>query len=252
MSGRPVITGAAGVMRAFGRGDWTRGAVLLLALGCVGSCSFFSSGHPGGDDPGGRTPHGLVFSPNGDPMNGGPLGRPTCAAMVDRWIERVDAKHVGRIDHDAFIADARVQFARMDLDHDGYLTASELSDFREPYERPDPKRPDESKGESKGRRDGERTPAYSNNEPVMSADTNLRFKVSLDDFLRQAEKVFLRLDPKHGGAVDRDALLEHCAAQIPQKSEKNEPRPKGEKHPGRHGGGGGRGGGSSRPGDSGL
>jgi len=79
----------------------------------------------------------LLFSPNGEPITGGPLGQRPCAEAMGDWFDRLDSQHRDAISREAFLADARAQFAKMDLDHDGWITPAELSIYREPYTPPD-------------------------------------------------------------------------------------------------------------------
>ncbi|HUB94266.1 MAG TPA: EF-hand domain-containing protein, partial [Stellaceae bacterium] len=108
-------------MRRFGR------AVLAAALTfAIGAC------HPFGD----RRPvvrQGPIFSPNGEPLSGGPLGDPSCKDAMQKWLARVDANHDGTIEVSEFMADARRQFSAMDLDKSGVLTPDILARYRAPY-----------------------------------------------------------------------------------------------------------------------
>ena len=75
----------------------------------------------------------LLFSPNGEPITGGPLGQRPCAEAMGDWFDR---QHSAALSRESFLADARAQFAKMDLDHDGWITPAELSIYREPYTPP--------------------------------------------------------------------------------------------------------------------
>jgi hypothetical protein len=171
-----------------------------------------------------------LFSPNGEPLNGGGLGNPPCAEAMEGWFKRVDANHDEGIDRPEFMADARVQFQRMDLDQDGFITADELARFRAAYaiERrqphPEPYPGQAAEGDEAGRRHSRHGPQTgsagphpssprpgSGEDPVMSADVNLDFKVSLDEFLHQAEDVFSRLDANHDGVLDPSEAARKCS-----------------------------------------
>ena len=181
----------------------------------------------------------VVFSLNGEPLTGGPLGQMACTEALARWFERVNANHDSGIDRRELLDDAKTQFARMDLDHDGFITADELTIFREAY-RPSAAaqraRTDETRPESERKGGGEQHPQHQHHgpggggggpgpggpgggnrgpgggssaktlaagisDPVMSADKNLDFKVSLAEFLAQAEENFARLDTDHNGRL---------------------------------------------------
>jgi len=169
----------------------------ILAAAGLGACSE-RGGRPGpeGTGPGGRDPHAsvaLIFSPNGEPLNGGRLGQPSCELAMDDWFDRNDSNHDGRLDRDEFLADARAQFVRMDLDRLGYLTTDVLARYRNPF------------------RQG--SGPLNAPDPVMSADRDLNFTVTRDEFLRQADEVFARLDAGRKGAIVRADLAAVCARQ---------------------------------------
>ncbi|HVI51639.1 MAG TPA: EF-hand domain-containing protein [Candidatus Sulfotelmatobacter sp.] len=179
----------------------------------------------------------LLFSPNGEPITGGPLGQASCEDAMARWFDRLDSRQSGLLNREDFMADARAQFARMDLDHDGWITPSELSEFRAPYAPPpEPMRggpgggnggPGGS-GPSGGPNGGHGGPAgggspgggsggssasrssVTQEDPVMAADVHLQFRVSQEDFLAQASDVFNRLDKTHKGALSKPDAIAFC------------------------------------------
>ena len=170
-----------------------------------------------------------VYSPNGEPLTGGPLGRHLCVEALDSWFDRLDVGHTGRISHDQFIADTLVQFDRMNLDHDGFITSEELSRYRTPYEdthgasqvplppRDDDTGPDgyrrkqqqQQRPDSAASRGGSRT-IQMVADPVMSADTDLDFKVSRAEWLQQAEAFFKAFDHDHQGAFTKQSIEGGC------------------------------------------
>jgi len=164
----------------------------------------------------------LLFSPNGEPLTGGPLGQAPCAEVLARWFDRMDANHNGAISRDDFMADARTQFSRMDLDHDGKITPAELSEFRAPYAPPpEPYRGGPNGGSNRGgpggggQQRGGDSPGLTRSsvtqeDPVMSADVHLLFRVSLEDFMAQADQVFTRLDKGRKGSLNRADLVASC------------------------------------------
>jgi hypothetical protein len=189
-------------------------AVLLLAVFLVSACSRDKEKHEKA-----LAAHRVIFSPNGEPLTGGPLGHPTCQVVYSQWFDRVGISKPGIITKSEFLADAAVQFDRMDLNHDGVITPTELSDFRATYdfdpnvslgsatrEAPKIKDTDEEKSASwvVSRWTGD-TP-----DPVMSADRSLRFRVSREDFMAQAEDNFAALDAGRKGVVTRETLLATC------------------------------------------
>jgi hypothetical protein len=204
-------------------------SVLLVLAGC----STFGGGKPPRIRP--------TFSPNGELLHTGGRGAPECSTLVGAWWDRIAALHAGGLDKATFLADAETQFATMDLDHDGFITSSELSDYRAgmdeamrdevPAIGPDGKplsdiRPNQLPQESRrGNRPGEtpsmlpRTTHYGSQipadmvDPVMSADRSLSFKVSREDFMVQAHEVFLDLDKDRDGRLSRDEVIAACPAR---------------------------------------
>jgi Ca2+-binding EF-hand superfamily protein len=166
-----------------------------------------------------RGPVQMIYSPTGDPLNGGPLGRPTCPEAMKHWFARVDIKHDGAITPEEFINDAKAQFQRMDIDKNSYLVSEEVERFRLPYrdtaaeekhaasadDREDEQPSDGRHGRGHGGGGNGGGSEGGGNasviDPVMSADTNLDYKVTLDEFLAYAQKTFKGLD------ADRDGKL---------------------------------------------
>ncbi|MGE4529524.1 MAG: hypothetical protein AB7D00_14260, partial [Rhodospirillaceae bacterium] len=170
-------------------------AVSMLATIGLAACSDRSrpprEGGPGGREA--RQSPALMFSPNGEPLNGGALGQPSCGLAMNSWFDRTDANHDGRLDREEFLADARAQFAKMDVNRLGYLTNDALSRYRQPF------------------RQGTR----SNNviDPVMTADKNLNFMVTPEEFQQHAAEAFAQLAAPQGSAIDRAGLAAYCAQQ---------------------------------------
>ncbi|MFD2234421.1 hypothetical protein [Phaeospirillum tilakii] len=187
----------------------------------------------GGGPERGRPGAAPVFSPNAEPLTGGPLGPAgACPAVLADWGRRVGARHDGTLSRAEFLADAEAQFARMDLDHDGFITADELSEYREPFrprppeDKPVPPPGAERGGPPGGGRGGpfggppgapRHHATASSADPVMSADTNLDFKVSRDEFLRQAEHQFETLDRDHDGRLDAAELARACPSETDER-----------------------------------
>lgn len=150
-----------------------------------------------------------IYSPNGEVLNGGPLGRPTCENALTGWFNRIDSNHDGRISREEFLADGRQQFAIMDIDHDGLITPSELDRYRATYKTTDDER---STGNTDRRRDPARNSITDSSQPdpVMASDIRLRNQVDLQEFLVHADKVFATMDRKRDGFITRDETLAIC------------------------------------------
>lgn len=134
----------------------------------------------------------LMFSPNGEPLNGGALGQPSCSLAMNYWFNRTDANRDGRLDREEFLADARAQFAKMDVNHQGTLTNDALSRYRQPF------------------RQGTRSTEVI--DPVMTADKNLNFIVTPEEFEQHAAAVFTQMAAPQGG-IERAGLAAYCAQQ---------------------------------------
>lgn len=215
------------------------GPVLVVAL--LTACGS-SSRHGGGERSSADGGHGTatIFSPNGEPLSGGKLHHPDCEVAMDGWFERVDINHDGKIDQAEFLADARIQFSRMDLDHDGAITADELTTFRMPYSDggralampalgpAEPAAPVKDDGTGAHHRlDGQGRPSASSvrsrdggtavaADPVMAADANADFRVTLTEFLDYAALTFARLDSTHTGALHPEDVERACEDAQPR------------------------------------
>ena len=174
-----------------------------------------------------------LFSPNGEPLSGGELGHPDCATALSAWFARLAGEQGGTINRQQFLADANAQFDRMDLNHDGFITPAELTEFREdsaepvvdtppPPEASQPNQTNQQGGRHRrqggdwgaastggGSRSTASLPADTV-DPVMSADKSLSFKVSRADFMAQAEEIFAQLDRDHDGRLERDEVVATC------------------------------------------
>jgi hypothetical protein len=183
-------------------------AFAVLALVALGGC--------GGDQPREAKP-GPLYSPNGEPLSGGSLGDPKCDDAMRRWFGKVDTDHAGTIDAAEFLADARRQFAAMDIEKTGALTPAVLAKYRAPYiaDRPRKEARDDSGDDdqqARDRRDRETGPPMEKDraDPVMIADVNLRNRVTLDDFLALARRNFASLDTNKDGRLSLDEVLASC------------------------------------------
>ncbi|MGO8868293.1 MAG: hypothetical protein ACLQME_17515 [Alphaproteobacteria bacterium] len=197
----------------------------LLALLSAAGCSRSHSDNP---------PHRAIFSPNGEPLSGGPLGFPKCETAMGGWFDRLDTAHKGAIDRATFLADARRQFKAMDLNGDGVLTPEVLLRYREPYSAgvapQQVARDSESDSDKTGHPGHMKKPGSGRTDtggvdisrdvpdPVMSADTSLRLQVTEPEFLRHAGKVFDSLNASQDGQLSRAQALEWCSITAPPPS----------------------------------
>jgi hypothetical protein len=162
-----------------------------------------------------------LYSPNGEPLNGGVLGLPSCEDALSHWFDRTDMNHDGMISREEFMADAQAQFHHMDIDGRGYLVSEALERFRRPYHQDDNVKEthDEPRDDRKDTRHENRRlkPQKEANggfedegDPVMSADTNLDFQVTEDEFKIHAQKIFVELDHSHAGQLSRADVMLRC------------------------------------------
>lgn len=187
-------------------------AAALVLLAALAGCGLFR------DKPSPRET-GIIYSPNGEPLSGGPLDHPACADALDRWFDRVDRDHDGTIDLGEFLADAERQFAAMDLDKSGVLTPAELAQYRAPYLANTREREARNGGDSDDDADRRRRRGGDSNEPpigvdradpVMLADVGLHNEVTRDEFLAYARRNFAALDRDKTGKIDRAAIVATC------------------------------------------
>ena len=200
---------------------------LILLLAALGACGLV--GHRRDHSGEAAASSRRLYSPNGEPLSGGPLGHPDCREAMSAWFDRTDTDRDGSVDRDEYIADARRQFAVMDLDKDGMVTPAELAQYRAPYEvdaaTSTPETAEASKQSEQGsgtgsHRQRHRTAEHGSGgggggsndrpDPVMSADVNLRYQVSLADFLAYAERRFAEMDGNGDGRLSKAEVLQSC------------------------------------------
>ena len=187
----------------------------LMAMALAGVTLMLLVSACGGDLPlRPPSPYVVRFSPNGEPMTGGPRGYPPCEQAQARWLAEADRDRNGVITRDEFLADARRQFKVMDLDGNGEITPSELADYRAPFATPPKGAPsllpaDAPEG-AIPRRPLAGPISDTMPDPVMIADTELRFRVSLPAFLASADRQFLKLGGAQGTPLGADVVAQLC------------------------------------------
>lgn len=202
-----------------------RRLALVAVLAAIAGCS---------SDKGPQPP---TFSPNGEPLLP-PQWPEKCEDALDGWFDRMDPGHTGGISHAALLADAELQYKRMDLRHDGKVTAEELSKYRlaimgghylsvsTPTERAifgrgndEEARPgdriDDAAGDNShhGRQRSEDAFAAlvsDQPDPVMSADTDLDGSVTWDEFRALVAQNFADFDKDHRGVITKSEVEHIC------------------------------------------
>ncbi len=180
-------------------------------------------GAPGGFGEGhGGPPHrpSLFISPNGEPFRA-PPGAPYPVAA---WFAQADRNHDGRIDRAEFRADAEAFFHKLDQNEDGVVDSFEVQTYEREmvpeitgaYAGGDLGGGDGS-GHHGGRRGGgqgggaslEGATPYEllpTPEPVASADAQLDGRITLQEFLDNADRNFDLLDKAGRGYLTLDSL----------------------------------------------
>jgi hypothetical protein len=165
----------------------------------------------------------LFLSPAGKPFHADP-GQPY---PVGAWFAEADANHDGKLTKDEFRADFAAFFKQLDENQDGVIDGVELQRYEQVIAPEVLPRLAQVQGGYPGER-GERgarqlaepprarggaaydgAPAYSLlnvSEPVANADQDFDGKISLEEFLRAADRRFDQLDKAKNGYLTLDTL----------------------------------------------
>lgn len=153
-----------------------------------------------------------IYSLTGELLNGGTLGHPLCEDAQSAWLKRVDTDQDGTIDQAELSAEAKRQFALMDLNHDGFITSDELAIYRGQNDAQD-LHDENTKKDPQDRRSVYHIAAHphgSQPDPVLSADSNLDFKVTLNEFLALQIENLQLYDKDHDHTLDAHELNQLC------------------------------------------
>ncbi|WP_029013970.1 EF-hand domain-containing protein [Niveispirillum irakense] len=138
------------------------------------------------------------------------------------WFNRADSNGDGRLDLAEMMADADRTFALYDQNKDGAVTSSELTAYRvaSPHHTPPvqggekmrPGRLNMTAAEAEtASRDSRGRPQYRMGvDPVMSADANADFRVTLAEFRVEMTRRHAQMDRNGDGAVSRDEFLAYA------------------------------------------
>ncbi|SNR95086.1 MULTISPECIES: hypothetical protein [unclassified Azospirillum] len=217
-------------------------ALLLVLAGCS-SRPDAPSGHGGGfaGMRGGR----VAVSPAGEPLGLPAHDEAAYVAAVTQWFQAADLDKDGVLSRAEMQADTARFFQAMDKDGDHAVNTRELAEYRQArLAALRPPRPDEGEGKSLPRRQGPPAdlpaPAgggggVGGGDVVMAADTNLDFRVTLEELTHKALERLATMDSDHDGRVTLAELQDWAAQAYGEKPSRG------------RGGGGGGGGGHRRP-----
>jgi hypothetical protein len=165
----------------------------------------------------------LFISPAGEPFHAGP-GQPY---PVGQWFAQADANHDGKLTRDEFRADFTRFFKMLDQDHNGVLDGADVQHYEQEIAPEVLPRLAQVRGGFPGERGGpgnrqlaetpptrggqvyDGAPAYSLlnvSEPVASADDTFDGKITLEAFLRAADRRFALLNKNKDGYLTLDTL----------------------------------------------
>ena len=195
-------------------------ALCLLALSAIGLAACAT----GSDDAAPKGPRSTLFiSPAGEPFHAGP-GQPY---PVGQWFAQADANHDGKLTRDEFRADFTRFFKLLDQDNNGILDGAEIQRYEQEIAPEVLPRLAQVHGGFPGERGGpgsrqlaetpplrggqayDGAPAYSLlnvSEPVVAADDNFDGKITLEAFLRAADRRFASLDKDKDGYLTLNTL----------------------------------------------
>lgn len=179
-----------------------RGVYLAILLAVLASgCTRPQPGQPAQQ---------AVVSPNGEPL--GRAGHAAaCEDLLGAWFARADHDRDGRLSEAEWIADSDAWFGRADVDRDGFVTVSELTLLRrslEPAGSGQPQGNPASNPPGNPRDSRSRTVIDRSPDPVMAADANLDFRVSVAEARLLSERRYAL--KARDGAVERGAILSDC------------------------------------------
>ncbi|HTM80751.1 hypothetical protein [Asticcacaulis sp.] len=163
------------------------------------------------------------FSPSGQPFRAA-AGQPY---PVAKWVEQADTDKDGKISHDEFITDATAFFNKLDANHDGYIVSSENSAYENQVapeiQNIDPRiRQPKNYTASADSGGGDTDPTggryqkqivgasqygvIDEPQPIRAADSNLDFRVKIDEWINASNQRFTILDRNEDGFITMDEL----------------------------------------------
>lgn len=220
-----------------------RSALTLLAAATLAAPGAFARpGRANSEDDGSYSVPNMFISPCGEPFRAA-FGAPY---PVADWFHRADKNSDGKLDHGEFMADAEAFFKKLDINHDGVISHTEVRIYEqimvpeiiggrvrvgmgEPHLilaqygsstgalggvnmsiDPSGHEPDLTPKPKKGLDVSAEGAApygfFDEPEPIMTADLNVDGIIRLDNFLRVADLHFTSLDSDGRGYLTLDSL----------------------------------------------
>ncbi|HVZ30111.1 MAG TPA: EF-hand domain-containing protein [Asticcacaulis sp.] len=172
----------------------------------------------------------VFFSPSGQPFRGQP-GDPYPIAA---WFAQADTDKDGKISYDEYMADAKRFFNLLDVNHDGFVSSPENSNYENKVApeilRIDPRidqppryHVDDSdvvtdndprlRNYVKTVQGASQFSVLDEPQPVRAADKNFDFRISGDEWVNASEARFKTLDRNDDGFLTQDELPQTPAQQ---------------------------------------
>jgi Ca2+-binding EF-hand superfamily protein len=160
-----------------------------------------------------------AVSPAGELLAAPTMEAETYRAAMLGWFDRADSNHDGRIDSTEMRIDAERTFKLYDHNGDGFVTSAEMTAYRvqSPYRanpvqgggriRPGRVNLTAEEAETANRDSAGRAQYRMGLDPVMSADANADFRVTLAEFLAQMAIRHGQMDLDKDGFVSRQEFL---------------------------------------------
>lgn len=160
-----------------------------------------------------------AVSPAGELLAAPTMEAETYRAAMLGWFDLADSNHDGRLDPAEMRADAERAFKLFDRNGDGFITSAEMTAYRveSPYRanpvqgggriRPGRVNLTAEEAETASRDSDGRAQYRMGIDPVMSADANADFRVTLAEFLAQMAIRHGQMDRDKDGFVSRPEFL---------------------------------------------
>jgi Ca2+-binding EF-hand superfamily protein len=163
----------------------------------------------------------IFFSPSGQPFR----GQPDEPYPVAAWVAQADTDKDGKISYDEFMADGKQFFQKLDVNHDGYVSSPENTNYENRIApeilRIDPRIDQPPRYHVEGN-ETDNDPRLRNYvktiqgaaqyalidepQPVRAADKNFDFRISAEEWSNATNARFKTLDRNDDGFITADEL----------------------------------------------